>query len=275
MIRDTDAFLREAGIEPHLIFNNVGTWPVWETRNCPQEAVYMELWPPMDRYHHIREAVQAAGAHPVVLAAYPAPFRTDEPERALYSQLFLSFAIALQGASQLFLGEKNAVVTQGYYANYSVLSAQQAARVRAYEDFFVQYGDLFYDRSLRNLTYTHFGGDNVEYRADCPCSADGEAGKLWITVRENERRKLIGLINLCGNRDEHWNTGKDRPVEQENITFHVLVKGEPEMVWYASPDDASPGPKPLPYKLSNGRFGLEIELIVPSLFCCGLVGILL
>ena len=51
---------------------------------------------------------------PVVLAAYPAPFRTDT-RSVHYVVAFLSFAIALLGATQLFLGEENAVVTQGYY----------------------------------------------------------------------------------------------------------------------------------------------------------------
>ena len=83
LIGDTDIALRNSGIQPHLIFNNVGTWPAEETKDCRQDAVYMELWPPMDRYRHLRNAVRKGGDHPIVLAAYPAAFRTDRPERTI------------------------------------------------------------------------------------------------------------------------------------------------------------------------------------------------
>ena len=272
MINDTAAVMKSSGIRPHLIFNNVGAWPVEQTRDCPQDAVYMELWPPMDRYRHLRTAVQQAGDHPVVLAAYPAAFRTDEPDRALYSQLLLSFAIALQGATQLFIGEKNAVVTQGYYADYTKLTKEQITRIRAYEDFVVRYGDLLYDRSLKDVTCTHFGGDNAEYRLDAPCSVDGDPDSIWITIRENEKHKLIGLINLVGVQDDHWNMGKDMPAPQHNIVLRVLVDRKPS-VWYASPDQGSSNPQPLQYTVSPHPYGLEISFEIPSLFCCGLIWI--
>ena len=273
LIQDTHNALKENGIQPHLIFNNVGTWPVEETKDCPQDAVYMELWPPMDRYHHLRAAVRKAGNHPVVLAAYPAAFRTDEPERALYSQLILSFSIALLGATQLFIGENNAAVTQGYYADYTVLTPEQISRIRSYEDFFVRYGDLLYNRNLEDVTYTHFGGDNVEYRAEKPCSADGEPEKIWITIREDEKQKIIGLINLCGIQDDHWNTGKSKPIPRKDISLHVLVGQEPSAVWFASPDSNSGIPVKLKHTISAHPYGLEISFTVPSLDCCGLIWI--
>ncbi|NCB31829.1 MAG: hypothetical protein EOM66_10535, partial [Clostridia bacterium] len=162
LIADAAQAIRKTGREPHLIFNNVGAWPVEATCLQPQEAVYMELWPPMDQYRHLRGAVQSArrGGKPVVLAAYSAPFRNDTPQRALYSELILSFAIALQGATQLFLGEENAVVTQGYYADYARLTAWQMERIKAYQDFFVRYQELLMDASLRDVSLTHAGGDN-------------------------------------------------------------------------------------------------------------------
>ena len=273
IIRDTHDYLLKHGIQPHLTFNNVGTWPVEDTRDCPQDAVYMELWPPMDRYCHLQAAIQKGGNHPIVLAAYPAAFRTDIPERAMYSQMILSSAIAMHGATQLFLGEKNAVVTQGYYADYTVLTKEQINRIRSYEDFFVRYGDLLYDRSLKDVTYTHFGGDNVEYRIETPCSPDGEQGKLWISIRENEQRKIVGFVNLCGNEEDHWSTGKNKPQIQKGIILHVLTEKEPETVWYASPDDRSGSPVPLQHTATHQQYGLEITFTIPSIFCCGLVWI--
>ena len=273
LIKDTDAAMKSSGIRSRLIFNNVGTWPAEKTKDCPQDAVYMELWPPMDRYRHLRAAVQKASNHPVVLAAYPAAFRTDQPDRALYSQLLLSFAIAMHGATQLFIGEKNAVVTQGYYADYTRLTEDQATRIRCYEDFFVRYGDLLYDRSLEDVTYTPFGGDNMEYRMDAPCSADGDPDRIWIIIRENRNRKIIGFANLCGVQDDHWNTGKDRPVPQQNVILHILTDKEPAGVWYASPDQNAGDPMKIQYLASQCQYGLEISCVIPVLICCGLIWI--
>ena len=271
LINDTDTAMKKDGIQPHLIFNNVGTWPVEETRECPQDAVYMELWPPMDHYRHLKVAVQKAGNHPVVLAAYPAAFRTDDPAQALYCQLLLSFAIAIQGATQLFIGEKNAVVTQGYYADYTRLSENQIARIRLYEDFFVRYGDLLYDRSLEDVTYTHFGGDNIEYRMEIPCSTDGDPDRIWITIRENSHQKLIGFVNLCGIRDDCWSSGKNAPTPQQDIILHILVDRDPAAVWYASPDQEAGNPVRLQYTITSQHYGLELSCTVPSIYCCGLI----
>lgn len=272
LIADTRAAFQQAGLEPHLVFNNVGAWPVEATRQVPQDAVYMELWPPMDRYRHLRQAVQLAGdAQPVVLAAYPAPFRTDTPSRALHSQRFLSFAIALLGATQLFVGEKDAVVTQGYYADYSPLNRQQRYWVKAYQDFFVRYGDLLYNPALKDVTLTHCGGDNTEYRFDFPFSVDGEPGKVWLTLRESRRYQLIGLINLCGNRDDHWNQGKTAPRPQTGLVCHVQTCAEPTGLWYATPDEGDGCPAALPWqtRLENG--GTVLSFRLPRLTHCGMV----
>ena len=272
LIQDAAAAIKKAGHTPHLIFNNVGTWPVSQTRNAAQEAIYMELWPPMDRYRHLRQAVALAGtAQPVVLAAYPAPFRTDTPERALWSELILSFAIALCGATQLFLGENNAVVTQGYYADYTVLLPWQAERIRAYQDFFVRYQDLLFDASLRDVSLTHSGGDNQEYRCEAPCTLEGEPGRIWLTLREEKERRLIGLINLCGQSDDHWNTGKAKPIIQHGIVLHVLCLRPPEHVWFASPDEQNGATQELDFRSFPSDNGLDVEIRINRLDIAGLV----
>jgi dextranase len=171
----------------------------------------------------------------VVLAAYPAPFREDTKQRALESELLCSLAVALNGATQLFIGEHNAVITQGYYADYTSLDQGQINKIRAYQDFFVQYEELLFDNTLKDVSFTHIGWDNVEYACDAEYSVNGEPGKLWLNIRENKHIKLIGMINLCGN-DDLWNTGKEEPQELYNVTFGVLTHQPVSRVFFASPD---------------------------------------
>ena len=273
LIADADEGMRKAGHTPHLIFNNVGAWPVEATRDQPQDAVYMELWPPMDGLRHLREAVRLAepANKPVVLAAYPTPFRTETPQRALYGELMASFAIALCGATQLFLGEKDAVVTQGYYADYTRLTDWQAEKIKAYQDFFVRYQELLFDRTLKSVSLTHSGWDNQEYRCNIPFSIEGDPDELWLTFREEGERKLIGLINLCGCDNDCWNRGKEKPIQQENITLHVLMMKQVQTAWLATPDEGLGTARALECHCSDVDLGVDVEIVIPRLDICALL----
>jgi len=237
LIEDTKEALQAVAPEPCLIFNNVGGWPVEITKFAPQECVYIEVWPPNDRYSHLKQLILSAKStgKPVVLAAYPVPFHKDTKQRALESELLCALAIALNGASQLFIGEHNAVITQGYYADYTRLDHGQIMKIRAYQDFFVQYEELLFDDTLKDVSFTHIGWDNVEYACDADYSVSGEAGKLWLNIRENKHIKLIGMVNLNGN-DDLWNEGKEKPKDLYNVTFSVLTHKPVSRVCFASPD---------------------------------------
>ncbi|MEG0743069.1 MAG: glycoside hydrolase family 66 protein [Clostridia bacterium] len=273
LIVDADRFLRTSGLTPHLIFNNVGTWPVQSTQHAPQEAVYMEIWPPYDRLRHLRQAAMLAksAGKPIVLAAYLAPFRTQTEAEALYCALISSFAIALSGATQLLFGEKNAVLTQGYYADYTLLTPWQAERLHAYQDFFVRYQELFFDQSLQDVSMTHSGWDNMEYRCDTPYSVEGEPDKLWLTFLENDHRRAVGLLNLCGNADDRWNEGKAAPTPIHAIVLRILLLKPIHHAFYASPDEALGAVQMLPCECLETDRGVEAVFTIPKLFVSGLL----
>jgi len=103
LIEGTRKRFREKGAEDAvLIFNNVGNWPVRETAKSA-DIVYIEVWPPYERYHHIKEIIQGArregGKKPVILAAYLKPFRDEPEEMALQALLLMTAAYrrVLQG----------------------------------------------------------------------------------------------------------------------------------------------------------------------------------
>mgnify|MGYP001608565632 CR=1 FL=1 len=234
LIERTRAALPEAT----LVFNNVGAWPVEQTMHTPVDAVYLEVWPPYERYEHLTQLIGIAKqAHkPVVLAAYPAPFRLDTPQRALNAQLVLMSAIAAHGATQLWFGEENAALTQGYYADYTRLTTQQERLLRAYDDFIVRYEELLFDDTLQDVSMTHCGWDNEEYLCDTPYSVTGEGGRLWLILREQGNRKLITFINLGGDDSSLWNEGREEPNTVENVTLHVQAFSALKTAWTASPD---------------------------------------
>lgn len=273
LIANTRRELEQSKDDVCLIFNNVGNWPVDTVAAAPQDAVYIEVWKPYERYHHIAQIIawakQHSGGKPVILAAYLAPFRLEPAEnidRAHVSALLLSAVIFSHGANHLLLGENGGVLTQGYYADYSVASGAFIREIRNYYDFMIRYLHVLYAPGLRDVSMTHVEGDNLEYVfAGAPMSTYGEAGKVWTVVRENEAYMVISFINLTGNEEDYWNMGKKRPAPQGPVTVHMLVDQEAESVFIASPDAAMGAPQQVYAVYEDGPRGLTLKVTVPKL----------
>ncbi|WMC93683.1 glycoside hydrolase family 66 protein [Kineothrix sp. MB12-C1] len=271
LIEDTKLALNKITLDNHLIFNNVGNWPVDTVANSPQDAIYIEVWEPYVGYHHIKEIISRAkracsGRKPIILAAYLAPFRLDKEERAAVSAYLLMATIITNGAYHLLLGEENGVLTQGYYVDHSFIGEETAEKLRNYYDFMIQYMNLFYDNSLIDVSMTHIGWDNTEYRCmGEEWSVDAQPGKIWITIKENSDRKLISFINLCSCTENNWNLGKEEPVEKLNIRMRVQIDSNPQGVYFISPDVDHGEVKELDYRIIKTDRGNVLECEVPSL----------
>ena len=264
LISKTRQDLTGTNQDPYLIFNNVGNWPVYSTAATEQDAVYIEVWNPYERYSHIAQLIYEARQFsscrkPIILAAYLEPFRKDTSVRAMNAARILTAAIISNGAYHLLQGENQAVLTQGYYSDYTRLSDQDAAILRRYNDFMIRYLDLFYDEDLRNVSMTHMGWDNYEYQCSShPVSTYGEADKLWLTIREKGSRKCLHFVNLCGCETDYWNKGKKAPVPQKNVHVVVQVDCPVKGVFTASPDDASMQAQIIPYDRFDNAKGAFI-----------------
>lgn len=262
LIRNTRKELPEAV----LVFNNVGAWPVEDTMTEAVDAVYIEVWPPYSTYYHLKELINKAktAGKPVVMAAYPAAFRTDTPVRALNSEIMLLCAINAHGATQLWFGEENAAITQGYYADYTKLTVEQELTLRRIEDFFVRYEEVFFDPELTDVSMTHFGWDNTEYRFSGGVSAAAEAGKPWAIIRERPGRKLITVINLTGDRGTEWSLGRENAETLYDLSVTIEVPEKIKSVKWASPDANRGALTDCLYCLKDGAKCPEIGLAIPE-----------
>lgn len=281
LIEDTKKRLNQIQTDNHLIFNNVGNWPVQSVADTEQDAIYIEVWEPYVQYSHIKQIILEAerscrNEKQVILAAYLAPFRTDTPERALNAALLLTAAIAANGATHLLLGEKNGVLTQGYYVDHSVMTERQSRGLRNYYDFLVRYTELLYDKSLKDVSFSHIGWDNTEYRClTHSWSPDGKIDTLWLTIRENEKLKCINIINLFGCENDVWNQGKNTPVSQGEVAFEVQMDRAVKGIFFASPDRENCGSQRLDYKLKHTDRGITAQFSAPYVDCWSMVYILL
>jgi dextranase len=271
LIEDTKKRLGELTEDNHLIFNNVGNWPVKTIAKSSQDAIYIEVWEPYVTYSHIKQVIKDARREgedrkPVILAAYLKPFRTEQEERAAYAAYLLTAAITVNGAYHLLLGEENGVLTQGYYVDHSIIREETGNKLRTYYDFLVQYMELFYDKDLIDVSMTHIGWDNTEYLClQDAWSVNAEPGKIWLTVREKDNRKLISLINLCGNTDSEWNLGKNKPKEQSDIQLQVQIDQEVKGIYFISPDENHGKVQELVYTKIKTDRGWAVKFSVPKL----------
>ena len=223
LINNTRKTLEQHTDDLCLIFNNVGNWPVDTVARAEQDVIYIEVWKPYERYHHIAQILRWAhhygGGKPVILAAYLKPFmETGEAsvDRANHAALILTAVISANGGYHLLLGENKGVLTQGYYVDYSSLSDAFFREIRQYYDFIIRYAAVLFDPELRDVSMTHADGDNLEYVFEKGSySTYGEANKVWTIIKEKPGLKVVNLINLCGVADDYWNTGKERPTHAE------------------------------------------------------------
>lgn len=278
LIDDTKEVLEKAKKDVCLIFNNVGNWPTDTVARASQEAVYIEVWKPYERYHHLKELITWAkhlsDNKPVILAAYLHPFMEKiEAVKAENSALLATAVISANGAYHLLMGEKNGVLTQGYYVDYSTVSDEFFQKIRKYYDFQVRYQNILYDNELRDVSMTHMEGDNIEYTFEnLNYSTYGEADKVWVIVKEKPELKTISVINLKGNGEDYWNKGKETPEKIKNAVVNISIDSGVKNIFVASPDTNGGRPEKLDYKIIDGIRGKRLiaeipEVSVWSLLC--------
>ncbi|MDR2888482.1 MAG: glycoside hydrolase family 66 protein [Lachnospiraceae bacterium] len=251
------------GIDPTLVFNHVGNWPVKDTAGSPLDATYIEVWEPYSRLadlgNIIEEALVFAPQRPVVLAAYIRPYLTGPVEEAQWAALLVMAAVVSHGGYHLALGGYDAILTQAYYVDYTKMNPEFVTLIRRYCDYMVQHSHIFYDRSLINVSKTHMSGDNYEYKiTGAEVSAFGIAGRLYVIARESRQRKVISLLNLYGN-DDRWDTPKKQPTPVGPIELEIAVLREPGRVFSIAPNENEGFAVPVAYSLAEREQGLFLS----------------
>ncbi|KIY21462.1 glycoside hydrolase family 66 protein [Mesobacillus subterraneus] len=278
-INRTREELSEINPDVGLIFNNVGNFPTYATADAKHDAIYIEVWSPINSYPELKVLIdqtkQYSGDKQVILAAYLAPFNHRKEgfnqQAAENGALTAMATIFANGAYHLLIGEEYKVLTEGYYPNYGEMSETFKRKVRSYYDFIVQYQELLFGKFV-DISYTHTGGYNneigrdneIEFQGkDIRFSPSGEAGTVWTIVKENKRFLVIHLLNLSNYKDNLWNTAKESPpVPISNVKVRVLMEENVQGVFFATPDSNECQPielKPKKVKGSNG-FMLEVNI---------------
>jgi dextranase len=202
--------------EGRVLFNCVEGFPLEDVAQAPAAALYLELWPPDDRFRHlvgwIERAHAVAGDRQVVLAVYAAPMRTArtsaERRQAMEATLLTTSVIGAAGAYHHTLAEGDRVLVEGYYPAAIRMRAAEAGALRAAWRFGARYlhllTDVVRDDDLaRSVRLRDRRGREV------PLSSEPAAGAVWVrATRTRDGRPVLQLVDLRGQDDDRWDAGK-------------------------------------------------------------------
>ncbi len=275
LIDQTKRVLAQINPQAGLIFNNVNNYPVHATAKADQDAIYIEVWPPVVHLRELKALIdrgrELGDGKQVILSAYLSPFHADSgvsPEQAENGAILTMATIFASGGYHLLLGEENKVLTHAYYPNYGAMRPSFFAEVRRYYDFIVRYGSLLYDHKLLDVSMTYTGGVNEEvaFAGDARFAPNGDIGTVWTIVKKLPDYDVIHLLNLVALDNDDWERGKERrPKAQYGITCTMLAEKPVKGVYFASPDLASIDPLALEYEEIVHGHGIGIRFTIPEL----------
>jgi len=203
---------QQLGDEAGLIFNAVGTYPLHTVTGSPQDAVYVEMWPPMTRYRHLRETIrevklQTDGSKQVILAAYLHPFSQGASAEALTRTALLTSAmIFCSGGYHLLLGEREGILTEAYYPSYGPFPPGLFAPLRVMYDILTADQAILSGPGVVDVSASFACGINDDVVVEGAASSiDPEPGHVYVRVNKTPSGLVIHLLNLLWIVHDEWN----------------------------------------------------------------------
>ncbi len=213
LIADGAEAVAAARANARVLFNCVEGFPLDAVADAPAAAIYLELWPPDERYvdllRWIDRAREVGKGRAVVIAAYLSCLRTyrDDAEArpgAVEAVVMLTSLIAAAGAYHHVLADGGRVLVEGYYPKARRLRGAEASELRAAWQFSARYVHL-----LSAPTAIVEAGDAVEIidGSGGPVLQASEpmAGSVWTrATRLADGTRVLQLVDLRAQPDDRW-----------------------------------------------------------------------
>jgi dextranase len=219
LIREADAVVRRTHRERRVLFNCVEGFPLESVAPAPTAAIYLELWPPDDRYADVVQWIERARAvangRAIVIAAYLSALREagadrKERARAVEAAVLLTTLIAAAGAYHHVIAEGNRLLVEGYYPAARSLRRREADELRAAWRFTARYLHLLSDATLvpspEDVVLADDAGEAI------PTRLLPEAGAVWVrSVRTPSGKRVLHLVDLRSQSDDRWDAPREAP----------------------------------------------------------------
>jgi dextranase len=273
-IDDARNTIQQPDREVGVIFNAVENWPIEQVAPTSQDAVYIEVWPPDERYDHLQSLItnaqRLAPAKQVILAAYMKPLgeATEATlKEAEAATRLTSATIWANGGFHLLMGEQDAALHDPYYVNHTMLRQSFARVMRAYYDFVVRYLNVLSDRRLALVSSASSLSGSLEIEGQ-RVSTDAQAGTVWAIMRAMPGYLTISLINLADAATTDWNAPTSPPTPRTTLRARARLTGAPPVrgIFAATPDDGDGAMTELRYSVAQtDHDSVTISFEAPSL----------
>lgn len=236
--------VREALPDATLIFNNVNDFPVWATTTSPQDVTYTEPWQPHDDLADLAaiatRARLLAPTRPAVLAAYQTVYDKLPADVAETANRLTMATLFSHGATQLLAGEAGNVLVDPYYVRNRPADGSTLDLLTRWYDLLVAAGDILLAPGLADITRAVTGAlnDEVDVHAEgVAVGHDAVVGTVWRRVVDTPHGQVVHLINLTGQAETGWDTGKEALPPVDGLTLRVRRVGDTlPVVRVADPD---------------------------------------
>ncbi len=273
-IDDARKAVQQPDRDTGVIFNAVENWPVEQVAPTSQDAVYIEIWPPYERYDHLQSLIinaqRLAPSKQVILAAYIKPLGeaiAATLEEAEAATRLTSATIWANGGFHLLMGEQDAALHDPYYATHTLLRPTFARAMRAYYDFVVRYLNVLSDRRLIPVSSMLSLSVHLEVEGQSILT-DAQAGTVWAVMRAMPGYLTISLINLTAAATTDWNVPTPPPMPRTALGARVHLTGTPPVrgIFAATPDDGAGAMAELRYTIAQvDADGVDVSFEVPLL----------
>ena len=228
----------------HLVFNNVNDFPTWATAKTPQDAIYIEVWPPQTTLNSLADVVSNAkaisGRKPVVIAAYQHVYDTAP---VISSDLATSFTMATlfsHGATQILAGEADRILVDPYYVRNHKIESSTADLLKRWYDFLVEHDELLLNPNIVDVTNSYAGtynGDCDVTYASVEVTESAEPESVWRRITSDGSQTIVHLINLLGQENVEWDSERNSPgATGDGVLRARCLKGLMPRVRVADPD---------------------------------------
>ncbi|UKA59480.1 glycoside hydrolase family 66 protein [Arthrobacter sp. FW306-2-2C-D06B] len=239
--------VRDALPASHLVFNNVNDFPTWRTAPAPQDAVYVEVWPPHTTLGSLADVVSRAKAvrrnQPVVIAAYQHVYDSADQQAADRATALTMATLFSHGATQLLAGEGDRVLVDPYYVRNHRVNQETSSLLARWYDFLVEHDELIMDPGICDVTGSYAGAynDDLDLSYESAAVSDrSEPGAVWRRITRVPGGFAIHLINLLGQSDTEWDAPRAEPQSPGDGRLRVRrTRGTVPRVRYADPDRQS------------------------------------
>ncbi len=240
-----------------ILLNAVGNWPIEVLATASLDFLYIEIWPPDEKYEQLARivlnAVHLSQGKVVVIALYLTADR-------LPNILLADALIMACGGARIELGESGRLLSDPYFPKHQAIPENLQIELRRFYDFSIRNGEW--------LTSYNLPKDERKIWAEGVLNPDWVtmSGSVWSIAHHRPEGLCLSLVNMTGLKDPCWNIAHPAPLPRKNLQIRMKCSQKPNRVLWLCPEQQT-RPLSLDFKFDNGK----LSCVIPEIRYLGVI----